>query len=222
VSWGATQTKEIPSRKGGETVGNKRGKPISEKPQGPPNYISTGFMKTVFVLPPGLKADAVLGEWLNAINCSLGKFHEKDKSVCIVDPDNDAILGNGKRIYGRRDFPSHWIDWDKFAAHDNPNLFNLPTTADKECRIESTIKMGFNLPHDQIKPFLQRYLTNLKQTKGLRGDQVNFQYKRFQAFDRSKKLTLLCGPTLKSPTSSYQAAVSQLAASRAGEGASVC
>ncbi len=61
-----------------------------------------------------------------------------------MDPKNNTILSNGKRIYCRRDLPSHWIDWETFVAHKNPNLFNLPTLADKERRITSTVKMGFN------------------------------------------------------------------------------
>ena len=210
VRWGASSTKEIPNR-GGATVGNKRTKPDElKKPEGPPNYVSTGFVKTVFYMPPGLKADLVPVEWKNAMHCSLCKFHEKDASVCLVDPNNDGILSGGKRIYGRVDFPEHWIDWKQFAAHENPNLFNIPTLPDKERRIESTIKMGFKCPHGEIDTFLKEYLTDLKMTKGLRGVQVNFQYKPFQAFDCSRMLTLLNGPTKCTPAS-YQRGVEQLA-----------
>ena len=104
--------------------------------------------------------------------------------------------GSGEGMHGKRDWPQHWYSWMKYAAHKNPNLFNLPTLSDKDRHSESTVKMGFKCAHNKVEVFLQDILTDLKQAKGLRGVQVNFMYKNSQAFDCAKdNLTLLYGPT---------------------------
>ena len=94
--------KEILLREEG-TVGTKRSKVEEKMPQGPPPYLSTAFVTTVFFMPPGLRADQVVVDWLNAMDRLLDKFHKIDKSVCIVDPNGDAFGGKGKKMYGKRD-----------------------------------------------------------------------------------------------------------------------
>ncbi len=83
-----------------------------------------------------------------------------------MNPENYFVEGEGKRLYRKSDWPQHWYSWKEFAAHKNPNLFNLPTLSNKAQCIKFTVKIGFKCVHGKVKEFLQDYLTYLKQAKG--------------------------------------------------------
>jgi len=156
-----------------------------------------------FFVPAGTKADEVSGLWENAVDKCLFKFHEIDKSVCILQGDPSiASGGTTKRVYGKADFPLLWMGWKPWIRHENPRLFDMNALADKPRRIESTCLMGFGVADDEVREFLSDITTDLKCTKGLRGVQVNFQYQEFQAWHVKHCLTLLHGPTA-CPMSNY-------------------
>ena len=213
VSWGENKTKTIPSNSTAAPIssaatvvgGNKRlregGPEGSKKPQAPPRWTGFAYLEVTIHMESGLRADEVADKWELVLAKLLDKLRVLDGACCLLQPEN--IHGEGTEIYGKRQFPKVFENWDKYMDFEAKWGWSSPTPAERTKKLVVSCLMGTSRPNP--KDFFN---VDSRIDVGRVGD-VSLFYKHVQHWKTARKLMLLYGPTTI-PMTEYQKHATEL------------
>ena len=98
-----------------------------------------------------------------------------------------------------------WSGWGPWMIHNNKNSFNILTPTDKPRKPVSHFMLGFSREPEE---FLGVFRTDMNRSNTDRHE-IQFEYKRFQAWHTNRRLVLLNPPT-KIPMASIRAITQEL------------
>ena len=157
VSWGENKTKTIPPNikahrdSAGKTIvgANKRIREgevdESKKPKAPPKWTETAYLEITIHIESGLRADQVADKWEAVLNKLLDKLRVLDGACCLLQPGN--VHGEGTEIYGKRQFPKVFENWNKYMDFESKWGWSSPTPADRSKKLVVSCLMGTSRPN---------------------------------------------------------------------------
>ena len=186
---------------GGTKRIREKGPEGAKKPQAPPRWTGFAYLEITIFMESGLRADEVADKWELVLAKLLDKLRVLDGACCLLQPEN--INGEGTEIYGKRQFPKVFENWDKYMDFESKWGWSSPTPAERSKKLVVSCLMGTSRPNP--KDFFN---VDSRIDVGRVGD-VSLFFKHVQHWKTARKLMLLYGPT-SIPMTEYQKHATEL------------
>ena len=106
----------------------------------PPHWTGLAYLEVTTFMEKGLRADEVADKWEGVLAKLLDKLRVLDGACCLLQPDN--MMGKGTEIYGKRQFPKIFEEWNKYMDFESKWGWSSPTPAERSKKLVVSCLMG--------------------------------------------------------------------------------